>query len=264
MAIRRKYNLLLLATACFTLFIVIYGMIRYAPRQKTPGEKIENTPIAQNTEQEKIPAPVEEPSLQPQSPPKAAPVPEIQKIPLPQPESTPAPKQKLRTVPKASKKVAVPKGCIGSYRTPLLDKSSGRTKNISLASKKINGYVIEPGESFSFNGIVGERTIQKGYKSAKVIKNGKFVEDIGGGVCQLSTTLYNAAQKAGLQVLERHHHSKKVSYVKEGRDATVDYGNLDLKFKNTLSYPVEIRVGVKNGEVYAFIIKTQRKVPVSP
>lgn len=134
---------------------------------------------------------------------------------------------------------------IGSYTTSILDKDPDRVKNIQLASEKMNMKKIGPGEVFSFNAVVGQRTEAKGYEEAPIIKQTKDgpkkEESTGGGVCQLSTTLYNAAQKAGLEIVERHLHSKDIGYVPKGQDATVSYGTVDFKFKNNRSHPIMIR-----------------------
>jgi vancomycin resistance protein YoaR len=102
---------------------------------------------------------------------------------------------------------------------------------------------------------MGKRTIQNGFKPALIIINGKYEEGLGGGVCQLSSTLYNAADKAGLKIVERHAHTKQVAYVPRGRDAAISYGHMDLKFKNTKDFPIVIKVQVKNGKVYTSIYK---------
>lgn len=119
-----------------------------------------------------------------------------------------------------------------SVSTALHDKRPGRLKNIKLACDCINGAVIPPGASFSFNQTVGERTAEKGYEEAIVFKDQEKVEEVGGGICQLSSTLYLAAQRAGLDVTERHPHQLEVDYVEKDQDAAVDYGNLDLVFVN--------------------------------
>ena len=106
-----------------------------------------------------------------------------------------------------------------------------------------------PGEIFSYNKIVGERTIAKGYKEAAVYAGGKVVDGIGGGICQLSSTLYNAVIYANLEITERSNHMFLTSYVTAGRDATVSWGTLDFCFKNTRSYPIKIQSSVKNGVV---------------
>jgi len=107
-----------------------------------------------------------------------------------------------------------------------------RTQNIRLAAEKINGYIIAPDEIFSFNDVVGERTGEKGYKEAPIFYQNETVPGIGGGVCQLSSTIYNAALMANMEIVERSNHSLPVTYVPLGRDATVNYNYIDLKFKN--------------------------------
>lgn len=146
---------------------------------------------------------------------------------------------------------------IGSFSTPILDKDLNRVNNISIAAKKINGYTLKPGGIFSFNKVVGKRKVKKGYKPANAIVNKKLKKFIGGGVCQLSTTLYNAVEKSGLKVVERHSHSQNVSYIKQGKDATILYNRLDLKFKNTKPYPVRIKAAVKNDRIYVWIFKAK-------
>lgn len=135
---------------------------------------------------------------------------------------------------------------IGSYTTPLLNKGESRVNNIQLASEKIDCIKLAPGDEFSFNRIVGKRTEAKGYEEAPIIirtKDGpKKDYGVGGGVCQVSTTIYNAVEECGLEILERHIHSKNVGYVPRGEDATVSYGSADLRFRNNRNYPVMIRV----------------------
>jgi vancomycin resistance protein YoaR len=142
---------------------------------------------------------------------------------------------------------------IGSYATTLLDKDPDRINNIEIAIDEINGYTLQPGEVFSFNAIVGKRKAEKGYEKAKIIVNGKSKEGLGGGICQLSSTLYNAVRKADLEILERHSHSKPVPYVLKGQDAAVNYGTEDFKFRNSNDYPITIYVKLAGGKVYASI-----------
>ena len=129
---------------------------------------------------------------------------------------------------------------LAAVSTPLRDKRPGRLKNLHLACCSVNGAGIPPGGSFSFNQTVGERTAEKGYEEAIVYKDRQKVPEVGGGVCQLSSTLYLAAQQAGFDVTERHAHQLPVSYVEEGQDAAVDYGSLDLVFVNTTDRPVTV------------------------
>lgn len=142
---------------------------------------------------------------------------------------------------------------IGSFSTEILDGQKSRVNNIKVASDYINGVEIMPGEEFSFNGALGRRTKEKGYKKAPIIiktKRGpKKGYGVGGDICQISTTLYNAALEAGLEITERHQHSKKVPYIEKGKDATVVYGGADLKFVNNRNNPIVINVNVSDGRV---------------
>ncbi|MDE6558202.1 MAG: VanW family protein [Clostridia bacterium] len=129
-----------------------------------------------------------------------------------------------------------------SFTTYFDAENTDRSDNIRLAAEKINGTVIEAGGEFSFNGTVGARTEENGFKPAKIIENGKFVTGYGGGVCQVSTTLYNAAVLSGLEITEYHPHSLQVSYVSPSRDAMVSGSYFDLKFKNNRLTPIYVRV----------------------
>lgn len=138
---------------------------------------------------------------------------------------------------------------IGSYTTNLGNSNPNRLNNIRLASKAINNLILMPGEKFSFNKVVGERTPERGYKEAGVIIKGEFSEGIGGGICQVSSTLYNSVDEAGLKILQRSSHSAKVTYVPAGRDATVSWGGPDFKFKNNLDKPILIKIHIKHGRI---------------
>lgn len=139
---------------------------------------------------------------------------------------------------------------LSSFTTPLLNRSKSRVNNIEIASKKIDYHIIQPGEEFSFNTTVGRRSEIKGYEDAPIIvktpSGPKKVEAPGGGVCQLSTTIYNAVRKCGIKVTERHMHSKNVRYVPRGDDAAVSFGTVDFKFINNRKYPVMLRVKLGN------------------
>lgn len=118
--------------------------------------------------------------------------------------------------------------------------NSNRNTNIRLCSQAISGAVVQPGEEFSVNTLTGQRTAAKGYKDATVIKNGVYVQEPGGGVCQVSSTLFNAVVRAGLKISERHNHTIVSSYVPIGEDAAVDYPNKDFKFINNSEGPVAV------------------------
>jgi len=128
--------------------------------------------------------------------------------------------------------VASQYGMISYAVTNASSSSSNRLSNIRQSLNSINGIWLDPGESFSFNEVVGQRTTERGYKTATAYSGGKVTEEVGGGICQVSTTLFNAVVKADLKVNERHPHSLTVSYVDLGKDAAVDWGNKDLKFTN--------------------------------
>ncbi|MDE6613517.1 MAG: VanW family protein, partial [Clostridia bacterium] len=130
---------------------------------------------------------------------------------------------------------------LSSYITYFDGENISRSHNICLAADKINGTVLKNGESFSFNATVGERTEARGFKTAKIIEKGEFVEGVGGGVCQVSTTLFNAAVSGGLKITEFHPHSLSVSYVPPSCDAMVSGTYFDLKFENVTGYTVYIR-----------------------
>lgn len=139
---------------------------------------------------------------------------------------------------------------ISSYSTNFASSADGRVTNIGLSTKSINGTLLMPGEVFSFNGTVGERTAGRGYQSAGVIIGDKIEQGLGGGICQVSSTLYNAILSTDIVSVERTHHTISSGYIPKGQDATVDYGNLDYKFKNTYKYPIYIEGFVSNRNVY--------------
>lgn len=132
--------------------------------------------------------------------------------------------------------------------------NTDRSNNLELAAEKIDGTILSPNEVFSYNKIVGARTIDKGYTEAKIYSNGQVVDGIGGGICQISSTLYDTAVTANLEIVERHNHQFITSYLPAGKDATVVYGAKDLKFKNTRSYPIKIVSKVENGIVTCKIL----------
>ena len=136
---------------------------------------------------------------------------------------------------------------LGNFTTRYDASNKNRSNNIYLASEKINGTIIMPGETFSYNQVVGKRTIDAGYKEAGAYAGGKVIQEIGGGICQVSSTLYNAVLYADLEIVERSNHYFETSYVTTGRDATVSWGTVDFKFKNNRTYPIKIEAVAKNG-----------------
>lgn len=136
---------------------------------------------------------------------------------------------------------------LSTYTTRYDGGDENRSTNLEIACEKINDKIILPGETFSYNKTLGARTTAAGYKTAKVYENGAVVDGIGGGICQISSTLYNAVLKANLEIVERRNHQFITSYVPEGRDATVAYGVTDFKFKNSRKYAIKIKATASNG-----------------
>lgn len=127
--------------------------------------------------------------------------------------------------------------------------NKNRNTNVRLSAEAINGTVIGPGEEFSFNGVVGQRTEAKGYKGAAAYNNGEVVQEIGGGVCQVSTTLYNAVFRAGLEITYRRSHTFEPNYVTPGQDATVSWEQPDFKFRNTSSTAIGLKASYADQKV---------------
>lgn len=138
---------------------------------------------------------------------------------------------------------------ISSFSTRYDASNTNRSTNLRIAAEKINGTVLLPGEVFSYNKTVGKRTVEEGYKDAKIYADGGVVDGLAGGICQISSTLYNAVLLANLEIVERRNHSFTTSYVAAGRDATVVWGAIDFQFKNSRNYPIKIEASVKNGVV---------------
>lgn len=139
---------------------------------------------------------------------------------------------------------------LASFQTTYIQSKINRTTNLKLASNSVNGVIVMPGETFSYNKTLGPRTVEAGYKMAGVYSGGEVVDGLGGGICQISSTLYNIALLSNLDIVERHNHQFLPGYVNAGRDATVVWGALDFKFKNNRNYPIKIMSSVSNGNVY--------------
>ena len=146
---------------------------------------------------------------------------------------------------------------ISEFSTRLPNDTEARDGNIKLACKTLNGTVVKSGEEFSLWDIIGCPSAETGYEKAKSFtSDGEVIKSYGGGICQLSTTIYNAVLKVdGLKVTERHEHSREVTYIEDGKDAAVSYGNTDLKFKNTLDYDVKIVAEVEGRIVKIKLIR---------
>lgn len=154
---------------------------------------------------------------------------------------------------------------LGTFTTRYDASLKNRTTNLVIACQKINDKVILPGEIFSYNKALGERTAAAGYKNAAVYENGQVVDGIGGGICQISSTLYNAVLLANLETTERRNHMFVTSYTPEGRDATVVYGITDYKFKNTRNYAIKIKASCSNGiaKVSIYGIKEENEYSIT-
>lgn len=149
---------------------------------------------------------------------------------------------------------------LGAFETPYdaAARAEDRTFNLRLAASRLDGYVLLPGEEFSFNAVVGPRDEANGYRVAKVIARGELVDGIGGGTCQISGTLHTAALFAGLEIRERHPHTRPSSYIKLGFDAAVAYPSVDLRLGNPYDFPIVLRERVEAGRVRAEVRGARR------
>ena len=157
---------------------------------------------------------------------------------------------------------------ISQFTTKYDASNRNRSTNLKIAAEKINGKVLMPGEEFSFNKIVGKRTVEEGYKDAKIYSDGAVVDGLAGGICQISSTLYNAVLLANLEITERRNHSFTTSYVPAGKDATVVWGTTDFRFFNSRTYPIKIEASVNNGiaefKIHGMQEETEYDVKILP
>ncbi|TSI09675.1 VanW family protein [Lysinibacillus sp. BW-2-10] len=142
---------------------------------------------------------------------------------------------------------------LSSFTTIFNGANFGRSKNIELSAIAIHNIIVGVGDVFSFNLVVGPREVATGYQVAPEIVKGKLVKGIGGGICQTSSTLFNAVDFLDVKTIERHHHSRTVGYVPEGRDATVSFGGLDYRFQNTTGIPFLIKTIYRKGSITVMI-----------
>lgn len=158
------------------------------------------------------------------------------------------------------------KELLASYTTKFNTKLKGRSYNVAISAKSIDETVLLPGEIFSFNNVVGPRTIENGYKIAPVIFKGELVDGIGGGICQVSSTLYNSVLMSELGIVERTNHTIPSTYVPLGLDATVSYGVLDFKFQNTLDVPIYVETIINGNKITVNIYgkkESKRKIKLT-
>ena len=156
---------------------------------------------------------------------------------------------------------------LSSFSTKYDASNVPRTTNLKLAMAKLDGVVVSPGEIFSYNKTLGKRTAEAGYKEAGGYAGGRVVQTLAGGICQISSTLYDAVVYANLDIVERHNHMFLAGYVGAGKDATVVYGSLDFQFKNTRNYPIMIKTSIGNGiakiDIYGIREEVEYQVEIS-
>ncbi len=149
---------------------------------------------------------------------------------------------------------------LARYRT-WIDGSAGRYMNVQKGAGRINNRIVFPGEIFSTLGVIGDVSRQKGWYRAPVIVWGGYTEGVGGGLCQVSSTLYNAVSKAQLKIVERHHHAKQVHYVPRGRDATIAWPALDFRFANDRDTPIVLKAYVRGGALWTEVLGKAKAEP---
>jgi len=147
---------------------------------------------------------------------------------------------------------------LATFSTPLQASSDERVNNIEIVCDRLNNYILKPNETFSYNDVTGPFGPSDGFEEAPILlQDGSKTEGYGGGVCQLSSTLYNVVKNIpNVEITERHHHSSPVSYVKDGEDATVSLqSGLDFKFVNHNNYPIQFKASCENEQVYVWAYK---------
>lgn len=156
-------------------------------------------------------------------------------------------------------------GLIGEFTTDISSSSNDRKTNIKISSAAVSKKLLLPGESLDFNNTVGKVSAEKGYRNAHVLKDGAYEDGLGGGMCQTSTTLYNALVRAGVKILERHPHSRAANYVPKGQDGAVWYGSKNLRFKNSYDFPIYIDSNVTNNKLtfYVYGNKNEKDFDIS-
>lgn len=145
---------------------------------------------------------------------------------------------------------------LSSYSSTYSTAAANRASNVAHAAASVNGTILLPGDTFSYNSVIGNPSLANGYKVAPVFENGKTSEGVGGGVCQVSSTIYSAVLYANLEIVERRNHSLTVAYVPKGQDATVAYGAIDFKFRNNTAMPVRIDASASGGKCVVRVVGT--------
>lgn len=145
---------------------------------------------------------------------------------------------------------------INSFSTPIVDDEDDRINNIKITCSRITGTIVKSNDEFSFCEIVGQPTSDDGYEKAHAIANGEIIEAIGGGNCQVSTTIYNAVKEIdNVEITERHEHGKDVGYIEKGKDATVAYDYLDFKFENHNDFDLKLKAYIEDDKVCVDVYK---------
>ena len=165
--------------------------------------------------------------------------------------------EKTPTAQEISRKTTIQELIVGEANTNIIDSGKNRVNNILLACEKISGTKLAPKEEFSFNELTGRKTLENGYKTAPVLVEGEKSYGIGGGVCQVSTTIYMAAKSGGFEITEHFNHSESVAYAPKGMDATVVYGVKDFRFINNTENNIYIYTWVEKEKVYVKIVKKE-------
>jgi len=168
--------------------------------------------------------------------------------------------QKSSTQTNTTKEPKIIEKEISTFTTLIHSKDEERQNNINITVSSLNDTVVNASETFSFCDTVGKATSDKGYEKADVYVKGKLVKALGGGICQVSTTLYNAVlQVPELEVTERHEHSGNVPYIEDGKDAAVSYGSYDLKFINHLNNSIKIKAENNENEIIVKIVELEKE-----
>ncbi len=226
------------AIGIFVIVGVIYAWNTYSSKQYSSGNYDAERTVAENENDDNN---NQESNDEEQVGPATTPEPE------PEPEPTPAP----TPAPVTSEEQ------ISTFSTKIYNKEQARQNNINITCSSLNDTIIANGATFSFCNTVGPATTQKGYQKADIFdKNGRKKKGLGGGNCQISTTLYNAvASIPSINITERHQHSNYVPYIEKGKDAAVAYGGYDLKFVNSTGYDIKIKASSDGNSVNISIIK---------
>ncbi len=184
-------------------------------------------------------------------------------VPRPQPKAAPSPIESVGKAAPSSGDAQFPL-LLAEYSTHYNARLSDRTQNLRIAAREMNNTVVQAGEVFSANQAIGPRSTDRGFRAAHIFMGKKVIEGVGGGICQSATTVYNAAVGAKLPIVERHSHSLPVSYATPANDATIYWGQLDMKFRNNTGGPILVRTFLKGNRFHAQILGARPAASLSP